>query len=122
LFLFFLFLCICSVLLSSVSVLRIASDIRKGAIVGSISLTAATAPSQTYLSLTGPLTIGCGLVMGASLGSMFFPQANFLYSVVMYGGLALHGVMVFYRTQQLVDQTNRFPLARFDPINDSLGA
>ncbi len=60
-----------------------------GAIVGCISLTAATAPSQAYLSMTGPLAIGAGLVIGASLGSMFFPGANFLYTVVLYGGVSL---------------------------------
>jgi FtsH-binding integral membrane protein len=92
-----------------------------GAVVGAISLTAATAPSQAYLSMTGPLAIGAGLIMGASLGSMFFPGANFLYSIVLWGGLALHGGMVFARTQNLIDGATRFPQARFDPINDSLG-
>ncbi len=92
-----------------------------GAVVGAISLTAATAPSQAYLSMTGPLAIGGGLIFGASLGSMFFPGANFLYSIVLWGGLALHGGMVFARTQNLIDGATRFPNARFDPINDSLG-
>ncbi len=71
--------------------------------------------------MTGPLTIGAGLIMGASLGSMFFPGANFLYSIVMWGGLALHGSMVFYRTQGLIDGAQRFPTARFDPVNDAMG-
>lgn len=62
--------------------------IATGAIVGCISLTAASAPSQAYLSMTGPLAVGAGLVMGASLGSVFFPGANFLYSIVLYGGVS----------------------------------
>lgn len=62
-----------------------------------------------------------GLIFGASLGSMFFPGANFLYSIVLYGGLALHGGMVFARTQNLIDGAERNPRALFDPINDCMG-
>ena len=91
------------------------------AVVGAVSLTAATAPSQAYLQMTGPLAIGAGLVVGASLGSLFFPNVGLLYQVVLYGGLALHGAMLFARTQALADGAERFPSARFDPINDSLG-
>lgn len=90
-----------------------------GCIVGSISLVAATAPSQAYLNMTGPLAIGFGLVAGASLGSLFFPGAQFLYSIVMWGGLAFHGGMVFYRTQGLIDTAHM--KRRHDPINDMMG-
>jgi hypothetical protein len=91
--------------------------------------------------MTGPLSIGAGLIFGASLGSMvsfvvfglvcfffnrtifvkFFPGANFLYSIVLWGGLALHGAMVFSRTQNLIDGATRLPNVKFDPVNDSLG-
>lgn len=93
-----------------------------GAIVGSLSLTAATAPGDAYLRMTGPLTIGAGLVLGASLGSMFFPGSSLLYNVVMYCGLAVHGGFVFVRTQRLIDQAAlAHPRTRFDPINDCVG-
>ena len=101
--------------------LLLRAAIATGSIVGAISLTAATAPSQSYLSLTGPLNIGMGLMFGASLGSLFFPGAGFLYSIVLYGGLALHGGLIFARTQALIDQAERRPTALYDPINDCLG-
>lgn len=101
--------------------LLLRAAVATGVIVGGVSLTAATAPSQAYMSMAGPLSIGCGVILAASLGSMFFPSIPMLYNVVLYGGLALHGGMIFYRTQNLIDGAERFPKARFDPINDSLG-
>ena len=102
--------------------LLLRAAVATGAIVGSVSLTAATAPSQTYLKMGGVLSIGCGLLMGASLGSMFFPGIPMLYQFVLYGGLAIHGGMIFFRTQNLIDGASRAPRnALFDPINDSIG-
>ena len=38
-------------------------------VVGGLSLVAATAPSQKFLNLGGPLAIGFGIVLAASIGS-----------------------------------------------------
>ena len=38
------------------------------AVVGGLSLTAATAPSEKYLHMSGPLSIGLGVVLVASIG------------------------------------------------------
>ena len=37
-------------------------------VVGALSLTAATAPSDKFLSMTGPLSIGLGVVCVSALG------------------------------------------------------
>ena len=101
--------------------LLLRAAVATAAIVGAVSLTAATAPSQAYLSMGAPLSIGFGLIFASSLGSMFFPGIPLLYNIVLYGGLALHGGMLFYRTQGIIDGATHHPQARFDPINDSLG-
>ena len=38
-------------------------------VVGALSLTAATAPSDKFLTMTGPLSIGLGVVCVSALGS-----------------------------------------------------
>ena len=40
------------------------------AVVGGLSLTAACAPSEKYLYTAGPLSIGLGVVIVASLGNV----------------------------------------------------
>ena len=37
-------------------------------VVGSLSLTAACAPSEKYLNMSGPLALGLGVVIVASIG------------------------------------------------------
>lgn len=37
-------------------------------VVGSLSLTAACAPSEKYLYMSGPLSLGLGVVIVASIG------------------------------------------------------
>ena len=39
-------------------------------VVGGLSLTAACAPSEKYLNMSGPLTLGLGVVFVASLGKL----------------------------------------------------
>ena len=39
-------------------------------VVGGLSLTAACAPSGKYLNMSGPLTLGLGVVFVASLGKL----------------------------------------------------
>ena len=49
--------------------------------VGGISAVAAVSPSDSFLWMGGGLTIGLGVVVGASLGRMFFPASNLLMNV-----------------------------------------
>lgn len=84
-------------------------------IVGGLSAVAATAPSEKFLNMGGPLAIGLGVVFAASLGSMFFPPTGrlglSLYSVSIYGGLVLFSMFLLYgkfdyinnQTQRLMD-------------------
>ena len=56
-----------------------------GILIGSLSLVASVAPSESFLWMGGPLTIGLGVVVLSSLGSMFFPGSNLLMNVSLYG-------------------------------------
>lgn len=61
-----------------------------GGIVGSLSFIAANSPSDKFLFMAGPLSMGLGAVVVASLGAAFFPAARaapLLMNVSMYGGL-----------------------------------
>jgi len=48
--------------------------------IGSLSTVAYNAPSTTFLALGGPLSIGLGMMMGASFLSMFVPNSPILYN------------------------------------------
>lgn len=85
------------------------------ALVGSLTLVASSAPSDAFLQLAGPLSLGLGLVFAASIGSLFFPGSSLLYSVCMYGGLAVFGGFTLYDTQRIV------LLAQSQHRYDSLG-
>ena len=39
-------------------------------VVGGLTLTAACAPSEKYLSMSGPLSLGLGVVLVASIGEL----------------------------------------------------
>ncbi len=41
-------------------------------VVGGLTLTAACAPSERYLSMSGPLSLGLGVVLVASIGTIQF--------------------------------------------------
>lgn len=90
-------------------------------VTGSISLAAATAPSEAALAISGPVTLGLGLVLGSSLASIFFPGSKLLYNIIMWGGLAVHGGLMFVRTNQLVENAMMYPNRQIDPINNMLG-
>lgn len=89
------------------------------AVVGSLSLVAASAPSESFLSWAGPLSLGLGLVFASSLGSLFFPGSALLHNIVMYGGLAVFGGFTLVDTQRVVADARR--AYTFDPIQHSLG-
>ncbi len=62
LYCFFFFYCLC------VGPLVARAAVYTAGVVGSLTLTAACAPSEKYLHMSGPLSIGLGVVLVASLG------------------------------------------------------
>lgn len=92
-------------------------------IVGGLSLIAATAPSEKFLNMGGPLAIGLGVVFASSIGSAFLPPTTklglSLYSMSLYGGLILFSMFLLYDTQKIVANAER--KLEYDPINESIG-
>jgi FtsH-binding integral membrane protein len=89
-----------------------------GVVVGSLSLAGAAAPSETWMSMHGPLAIGLGVVFGASIGQMFMPSP-LLMNIALYGGAAVFGGFVLYDTGKI--RHNARVANHYDPINNSLG-
>lgn len=91
-------------------------------IIGGLSVVAATAPSDKFLNMAGPLSVGLGLVFASSIGGMFFPPTTklgvSLYSISIYGGLILFSLFLLYDTQKIVHRAENS--AHFDPVNHSL--
>jgi hypothetical protein len=46
-------------------------------VIGGLSLVAATAPSDKFLYMGGPLAIGLGVVFASSVGKIFYILASF---------------------------------------------
>merc|ERR1719415_333944 len=88
-------------------------------IVGSLSAVAACSPGDQFLNMGPMLGCGLGVVLAASLGSMFFPTSGLLMNVSLYGGLGLFGLYVCYDTQKIVYHAQMDN--NFDPINRELG-
>merc|ERR1711879_74868 len=88
-------------------------------IVGSLSLVGAAAPEGTFSGMTGPLTIGLGCLLAASVGTMAFPAVGILQNIVVYGGTALFGFFVLHDTQKVIERAKYSQ--RFDPINNCMG-
>lgn len=93
-----------------------------GGVVGSLSFIAANSPSEKFLWMAGPLSMGLGVVIVANLGAAFFPAARaapMLYKVSMYGGTALFSAFVLYDTSKIV--TNAKMKQEYDAVNESFG-
>ncbi|EDO32604.1 predicted protein, partial [Nematostella vectensis] len=97
-------------------------------VVGALSLTAACAPDGKFLTWGGPLAIGLGGVVMASLGSLFLPATTAvgagLQAITTYGGLVIFGGFLLYDTQKIIRQAETHPLYAsrpYDPINASIG-
>ncbi|KAK3857962.1 hypothetical protein Pcinc_035819 [Petrolisthes cinctipes] len=96
-------------------------------IIGGLSTVAACAPSDKFLNWAGPLGIGLGGVLVASLGSLWLPPTTTLglslYSISLYGGLLLFSAFLLYDTQKVVRKAETHPnmwgIAPYDPINMS---
>ncbi|KAI6656414.1 Growth hormone-inducible transmembrane protein-like [Oopsacas minuta] len=88
-------------------------------VVGALSLTAATAPSDKFLNMSGPLSIGLGVVCVSALGGLFLPATGLvgsaLYTVSMYGGLVLFSGFMLYDTQRVIQYAELSP--SYDPVN-----
>ena len=106
-------------------------------VVGALTLTAACAPSERYLYMSGPLAIGLGVVFVASIGtntnytciSIYHNYSNVggmfaspvsavgagLHAIYMYGGLVLFGGFVLYDTQRIIHSAEKSN--NYDPVN-----
>uniref|UniRef100_A0A914HF12 Growth hormone-inducible transmembrane protein n=1 Tax=Globodera rostochiensis TaxID=31243 RepID=A0A914HF12_GLORO len=75
-------------------------------LVGGLSATAICAPSEKFLNMAGPLSMGLGVVFVACLGSFAFPPNTALgaslASVVVYGGLILFSMFLLHDTQRVI--------------------
>ncbi|OWF41019.1 growth hormone-inducible transmembrane protein-like isoform X2 [Mizuhopecten yessoensis] len=97
-------------------------------VVGGLSTLAMCAPSEKFLNMGAPLTIGLGMVIVSSLGTMFFPPATALgaglYSISVYGGVVLFGMFLLYDTQKIIKNAEHHPSyspVPYDPVNQSIG-
>lgn len=94
-------------------------------ITGSLALVSACAPSHSFLNWSGPLSVGLGAVVLASIGSMFIgpPVGLFssgLYSISTYGGLVVFSGFLLYDVQKIARKAESLPPSIvFDPINES---
>jgi FtsH-binding integral membrane protein len=94
-----------------------------GGVVGSLALVAANSPSDKYLWMAGPLAMGLGAVVVASLGGYFFPAAAaapMLHKVSVYGGLAVFSGFTLYDCSRIVAQARALPPGAYDAINSSI--
>lgn len=97
-------------------------------VVGGLSTLAVCAPSDKFLYMGGPLAMGLGVVFISSIGTWFLPATTALgagmYSIAMYGGLALFGAFLLYDTQKIIHRAENHPIyatVPYDPINNSVG-
>merc|ERR1719219_2508500 len=90
-----------------------------GVIVGSLSAVAAVAPDGQFLSWGPYLGCGLGVMVAASIGSMFFLGSAMLHNVVLYGGLGLFGMYTCYDTQKMLYHAELD--SDYDPINRGIG-
>ncbi|EHB00154.1 Growth hormone-inducible transmembrane protein [Heterocephalus glaber] len=92
-------------------------------IVGGLSTVAMFAPSEKFLNMGAPLSVGLGLVFTSSLG-LFLPPTSVaratLYSMAVYGGLVLFSIFLLHDTQKVVKRAQITPMygvQKYDPIN-----
>merc|ERR1711997_233674 len=99
-------------------------------VVGGLTTVAATAPSDKFLYMGGPLAMGFGVIFMSSIASSFLPPTTALgagvYSLALYGGLILFGGFILYDTQKIIHRAENHPnwgygVTKFDPINNSIG-
>lgn len=101
-----------------------AATVADAALVTGLSLTALggvayNAPSEQFLSWGQPLSYACMGMMGIAMLSIFRPQSRALYNVWLYGGLALSGALVMYRTQSMLHSAKTE--MNYDPVGHAVG-
>jgi len=95
-------------------------------IVGSLSYIGATAKSDKYLYLGGPLLAGVTVVALSSLAPMILPLGlralAFTESISLYGGLAVFGGFVLFDTQKILHHARLAQMGQIkaDPIKESV--
>ncbi|XP_057309583.1 growth hormone-inducible transmembrane protein-like [Hydractinia symbiolongicarpus] len=95
--------------------------------VAALSLTAACAPDEKFLTWGGPLSLALGGICVASIGGMFLPAtsavAPAISSLVTYGGLVVFGGFMLYDTQKIIKhaELTTYSGKSYDPINASIG-
>jgi len=92
------------------------------AIMTGLAVTGMVAPNDAYISMHGPINVGCMLMLGACVAGMFAPPMGALNmglsSFITFGGLALFSAKGFMDLQRCADQAQQ--PGQFDPINHSL--
>lgn len=95
--------------------------------VAALSLTAACAPDEKFLTWGGPLSLALGGICVACIGGMFVPASSAvapaINSLVTYGGLVIFGGFMLYDTQKIIKnaEISTYSGRRYDPINASIG-
>jgi len=96
--------------------------------VGGISYVGATAKSDEYMWLGGPLLAGLGVLICSSLAPMIMPNMalrtmTVLESVGAYGGVAVFSGMLLYDTNKVKRHANLVKQGAIphDPIRESVG-
>ncbi|TFY70896.1 hypothetical protein EVG20_g2101 [Dentipellis fragilis] len=95
-------------------------------VVGSLSYVGATARTDKYLYMGGPLLAGVTVVALSSLAPMALPLGMralaITESIALYGGLAVFGGMVLYDTQRILHHARLAERGAMvpDPINEAI--
>merc|ERR1712001_547238 len=98
-------------------------------VVGGLTTVAATAPSDKFLYMGGPLAMGFGVIFMSSIASAFLPPTTALgagvHSLALYGGLVLFSGFLLYDTQKIIHRAENHPngwgVDKYDPVNNSIG-
>jgi len=95
------------------------------ALCAGLSATAICAPSEKFLMMAGPLSMGLGVVFAANIGSFFFPPHTALgaglASIVVYGGLILFSAFLLYDTQRIIRKAESTPNAETQTLYNQFG-
>ena len=90
-----------------------------GLMMSGLATVAYMSPSEQFLMWGGGLSMACCGMMAISMLGMFYPGSNALYNVWLYGGLALSGGLVLFRTQKIIhDAKTQY---KYDPVGNSVG-
>ena len=73
-----------------------------GLMMSGLATVAYISPSEQFLMWGGGLSMACMGMMAVSMMGMFYPNSAALYNIWLYGGLALSGGLVLFRTQKII--------------------